>query len=80
MTVSEAEAVWRVVAIYLGIGALVALFMAARGAAMTDHAARGANLWFRLAILPGAMLFWPIMVLRLLSGRKANEPIEGREP
>lgn len=79
MTVGEAEMIWRGVAIYLAIGVPVAVFLSARGASATDHAAKGANLWFRLAIAPGAVLLWPYMVLRLLSGRKVNAPIEGRD-
>lgn len=80
MTIAEAEAIWRAVAIYLAIGVPVALYFALRGAAVTDHAAKGAGLWFRMAIIPGAVLLWPYMLARLLSGRKVNAPIEGREP
>ncbi|MEQ1930181.1 MAG: hypothetical protein ABL957_06555 [Parvularculaceae bacterium] len=80
MTIAEAELIWRAVAIYLAIGVPVGLFFAWRGAAMTDHAAEGAGVWFRLAILPGAVALWPYMAARLLSGRKVNAPIEGRAP
>ena len=79
MTVDAAEAIWRGVAVYLAIGAVVALVVAWRGAAATDHAAKGAGLGFRLAILPGAALLWPYMLARLLSRRKINAPIDGRE-
>lgn len=80
MTIAEAESLLKAVALYLAIGVPVALYFAWRGAAATDHAAQGAGVWFRLAILPGALLLWPWMILRRLSGRRINAPIEGRDP
>lgn len=70
---------WLAVALYLGVGVIVALLFAVWGASATDHAAKGAGLPFRLIILPGAALLWPYMIGRLLSGRKINKPIAGRE-
>ncbi|NWG72118.1 MAG: hypothetical protein HXY23_10990 [Parvularculaceae bacterium] len=80
MTIAEAASVLNALALYLAAGVPVGLYMAFRGAATTDHAAAGAGLWFRLAILPGAILLWPYMVGRLLSGRRINAPIEDRQP
>ena len=61
------------------MGGVVAVAFAVFAAAATDHAAAGSSLWFRLLIIPGAMILWPYMILRLLSGRKINAPIPGRE-
>jgi hypothetical protein len=70
--------IWAGVVLYLAVGAVVALVFALWAAAATDHAARGAGLWFRLAILPGAALLWPYMILRVLSFRRINKPIPDR--
>lgn len=79
MSIEDGEMIWAGVALYLAVGALVALVFAVWAAAATDHAAKGAGLGFRLAILPGAMLLWPYMILRLLSFRRINKPIPDRE-
>lgn len=75
MSVVTAEMIWTGVAAYLGAGFLVAVVVALWGARATDHAAQGAGLGFRLIIMPAAMLLWPYMILRLLSGRKINAPV-----
>lgn len=80
MTVETASMIWTGVALYLGAGLPVGILFALWGASATDHAAKGARLWFRLAILPGAVLLWPFMIARLLSFRRINGPIPGREP
>lgn len=75
MSIAAAEMFWIWVGVYLGAGLVVAVVFALWGARATDHAAEGAGLPFRLVIIPGAMLLWPYMVLRLLSGRKINAPV-----
>jgi hypothetical protein len=79
MSADKAEAIWIGAGAYLVIGAVVAIYAALRGAAASDAAARGAGLFFRLLIMPGVALLWPIMILRYLSGQRINAPIEGRE-
>ncbi len=80
MTIEAAEMFWVGVAVYLGIGLVTAILFAVWAAPATDFAARGSGLWFRLAIIPGAALLWPYMVGRLVSFRRINAPIPGREP
>lgn len=75
MSVATAEMIWTGVALYLGAGLVVGMIVALWGASATDHAAKGSGLGFRLLIIPGAMLLWPYMIARLLSGRKINAPI-----
>ncbi len=76
MTISGAEMLLAAIGLYLAIGLVFALIIAFWGAARIDHAADGANLWFRLIVIPGLAGLWPIMLLRLLSGRRINAPIE----
>ena len=79
MSIQSAETIWLCVGAYLAIGAVVGVLFALWAAAATDHAARGANPWFRLIIIPGIIGLWPLMLLRLLSGRRINAPIPGRD-
>jgi hypothetical protein len=48
-------------AAYAALGVLFALAFVTRGVGRVDSAARGAPLLFRLLILPGAALLWPVM-------------------
>lgn len=79
MSIETAEMIWTAVAAWLGVGFCVALLFAVWAAEATDHAATDGGFWFRLLIIPGAALLWPWMVIRLLSGRRINAPIPGRE-
>jgi hypothetical protein len=50
--------------IYLALGALVALAFAAFGIVRIDPAARGSSIVFRLMVIPGATLLWPLVALK----------------
>lgn len=53
---------------YLVVGLGLAAWIAARGAARLDPAAAGSGWGFRILIVPGATLLWPILAARLLKG------------
>mgnify|MGYP006891165931 CR=1 FL=1 len=61
------------VAIYLAIGAALAVFLAAGGAVRLDRAAKGAGIVFRIFIIPGAALLWPLLLLMWIAGAGANK-------
>ena len=64
------------VAIYLAIGAIFAPVFAFWGARRIDPAATTATLGFRILIMPGAVLLWPLLLYRWLRG--GTEPPEER--
>ena len=51
-------------AAYAAVGVVVGIAFALKGVQVVDHAARGAGgPWhFRLVILPGAVLLWPLVL------------------
>lgn len=55
---------------YLGLGLLFALLFAFRWAGRLDPVAAAGSRGFRLLILPGAALLWPLLLLRLLRRRQ----------
>lgn len=57
---------------YLALGALFALWFSWRGAGRLDPVAREGTLGFRVLILPGACLLWPVLALRILRGRAST--------
>ncbi len=79
MTVAEAEMVWTVVAVYLAAGVIIGAPFMAFGLARLDYAAKGASRGFRLVVAPGVIALWPFILVRWLSGRVINRPID-REP
>ena len=69
--------VWlvRLWAAYLTAGGLFALGFCTRGVGAVDRAARGAGLGFRLVLVPGVALLWPLLAVRWLRGEGAP-PVE----
>ncbi len=63
-----ASALLQVAAAYVGTGLLFALAFVIGGVQRVDPSARGAGWGFRLLILPGASLFWPLLAIRWAVG------------
>lgn len=59
---------------YAGIGLLFAIPFVTLGVQRIDGAAAGASLGFRLLVLPGCVLLWPLLLGRWL--RRASPPAE----
>ena len=71
-----AQTIVLALAIYFGIGLIFALFFVVLLAGRLDHAARGASLFFRPMIFLGCVAVWPLLLIRSLSLRTINKPIE----
>lgn len=70
MIESLATALLGAVLLYWIVGIPVAIEFVSRRLALSDPAARGSGLGFRLLILPGAIALWPL----LLSWRRRTSP------
>lgn len=51
-----------VVGVYLAIGLLFALPFVIKGVTKIDEGAVGSGWGFRLIIIPGVMVFWPVLL------------------
>jgi hypothetical protein len=60
-------------ALYLVAGAAFAVWFVIRGAGRLDPVARQGSRGFRLLLLPGATLLWPLLAARLARGGPAAE-------
>lgn len=69
-----AEIIVPLFGLYCLVGALFAVLFVLFGAAKIDPDAVGATWGFRLLILPGATLLWPVLLLRWIRG--AQPPVE----
>lgn len=54
--------------VYVAIGALFAAWFAWRGAGRLDPVARYGSIGFRLLIVPGATVLWPVLLRLLVRG------------
>ena len=60
------ETLLGLILIYLTCGLLFGVAFVAFGVGRLDAAARGTSITFRLLILPGTMVFWPLLAVRWL--------------
>jgi hypothetical protein len=74
MSIAMANAVASALGFYLVLGVLYGLYFISFGAGAMVPAARGAGLGFRLTILPGAVLMWPVLLARLIKGYPRPAP------
>ena len=59
-----------VTATYLICGLVFAIFFVVKGITVVDEGARGTGIGFRIIILPGATLLWPLLLKKWLKMRR----------
>ncbi len=69
-----AESIILIAQIYAAIGLVVALAFVTVGLGRVELAARGAFL-FRLQIIPGLLLLWPIVIVRWVALERSGEKV-----
>ncbi len=69
-----AAGIVRALEIYLGIGGAVAIAFALFGVARVDAGAKGSGPLFRVLIVPGAALLWPLVALRWARSLRERAP------
>ena len=64
--------------VYTALGAAFALAFVTVGVKRIDSQAIGSSVGFRLLIVPGSLVFWPLLLRRWIS--RKEEPPEERNP
>ena len=64
--------IFTAIAIYLISGLIFAIAFVIRGAALIDEGAHKSTLGFKLIIIPGTMVFWPLLFKKWLKAFKNN--------
>ncbi len=72
MTIELAQTVWLGVAFYLAAGALFGGYFVFRGVQRIDGAANDAGTGFRLLLLPGAALLWPVLIVLMVMAPRVS--------
>lgn len=60
------------VLVYLFIGLLFAIPFLIRWIVLVDESAEGTSFAFRLLLLPGTIVFWPVLLRKYLKAYKEN--------
>jgi len=68
--VSIAQLVIVIVKGYLMCGLAFAIPFLLFGIHRVDHSAKDSTMPFKLMVLPGTMLFWPLLLTRLIRGKE----------
>ncbi|MGC4054200.1 MAG: hypothetical protein QM757_34375 [Paludibaculum sp.] len=69
------ERILTALAAYLAAGVIFGLAFVAAGIHRIDPIARGSSIGFRLAVFPGVVAFWPLLLKRWMGGA-AEAPVE----
>ncbi|MEP6596873.1 MAG: hypothetical protein ABJA71_13050 [Ginsengibacter sp.] len=51
-----------IVAVYLFAGVIFTIFFQAKGISKIDEGVHGSSIGFRIIIIPGCILFWPVLL------------------
>jgi hypothetical protein len=62
--------IFMVAVLYLAAGVLFAVFFLNRGIQKIDTAAHGSGWGFRLIILPGVIVFWPVLLIKWIKVKR----------
>jgi hypothetical protein len=62
--------IFTIIMIYLLCGLIFALAFVTRGAGKIDEGAKGSTIGFKIIIIPGTMVFWPILLNKWLNAKK----------
>lgn len=68
MSESLAAAIVLAATAYVGAGLVLAVPLVVGGLGRLDPAARTATWGFRVIVIPGVVLLWPLLVVRLATG------------
>jgi len=63
------EIVLLVLAVYLLAGFLFAIAFVIKGVTVVDEAAHGSSIGFKIIILPGATLLWPVLLKKWINAK-----------
>lgn len=55
--------VWAI-QLYFLAGLIIGLLFIIWGIGKVDHVAQQSSIWFRLIVLPGSILLWPVVLLK----------------
>ncbi len=68
------SAILTIVGLYLATGFVFAIPFVLKGVSKIDEGAHGATWGFRIIIIPGTIVFWPLLLKRWIKAVKTKSP------
>lgn len=68
-----ASTLFWVILIYLAVGLIFAVAFIIKGLKMVDEGAHGSGWGFRLIIIPGIVVFWPLLLRKWIAAVKKEK-------
>ena len=62
-----------IIGLYILCGILFAIPFLIKGVTTIDEGAHGSKLGFRIMILPGTIIFWPVLLKKWINAKKKND-------
>jgi len=62
-----------IVGVYISCGILFAVPFVIKGVTKVDEGTHGTNLGFRIVIIPGTIVFWPLLLSKWIKRTKQND-------
>ena len=72
MAISILNILSLVVLFYIGIGILFSIWFIIIGASRLDDKVNGSSMGFRIAIIPGVIALWPILLYHIIKKRNGS--------
>ena len=73
-----AEIVLIIVAVYLLVGVLFVIPFLMKGLNKIDEGAHGSTIGFKIIIIPGVIVFWPVLLKRWVKNLKHGDTMAQR--
>jgi hypothetical protein len=64
------EILFTIAGLYLFCGFIFAIAFVTKGVSIIDEGAHGGSIGFRIIIIPGTMIFWPLLLKKWLRTKK----------
>jgi len=64
------QIILKVLGVYTGCGLLFSIAFVVKGVEKTDEGAHGCSIGFRIIIIPGTMVFWPLLLRKWINAVK----------
>ncbi len=70
MAATVIQSVFTIIGMYLMCGLVFSLAFISRGLKILDEGSHGAGIGFKLIIIPGCMVFWPVLLKKWMNAKK----------
>ena len=61
------------VSVYLVLGLIFAVLFITKGLGSVDEGAKGSGIGFRIILIPGTVVFWPILLKKWIQSKRIKQ-------